>query len=64
MVRENNDGTRTPLTLPNHKKIKASTLRSIALLVKVRTTQSQSSLLSLLSLRSLRPLRLKKIVLT
>ena len=29
MVRENNDGTRTPLTLPNHKKIKSSTLRSI-----------------------------------
>ena len=29
MLRENNDGTTTPLTLPNHKKIKASTLRSI-----------------------------------
>jgi predicted RNA binding protein YcfA (HicA-like mRNA interferase family) len=29
MVRENNDGTRTPLTLPNHSQIKSSTLRSI-----------------------------------
>lgn len=29
MVRENPDGTRTPLTLPNHKKIKGSTLRTI-----------------------------------
>jgi len=29
LVRENQDGTRTPLTLPNHKKIKGSTLRTI-----------------------------------
>ena len=29
MVRENADGTRTPLTLPNHSKIKGSTLRVI-----------------------------------
>ena len=29
MVRENPDGTRTPLTMPNHPKIKASTLRTI-----------------------------------
>ena len=29
MVRENNDGTRTPLTLPNHRTIKSSTLRAI-----------------------------------
>lgn len=29
MVRENPDGTRTPLTMPNHKRIKASTLRTI-----------------------------------
>jgi predicted RNA binding protein YcfA (HicA-like mRNA interferase family) len=29
MVRENPDGTRTPLTMPNHRKIKASTLRTI-----------------------------------
>lgn len=29
MVRENNDGTRTPLTMPNHPRIKGSTLRTI-----------------------------------
>jgi len=29
MVRENPDGTTTPLTMPNHTRIKASTLRVI-----------------------------------
>ena len=29
MVRENPDGTQTPLTMPNHQRIKASTLRTI-----------------------------------
>lgn len=29
MVRENKDGTRTPLTMPNHPNIKTSTLRTI-----------------------------------
>ncbi len=29
MVRENPDGTRTPLTIPNHRNIKGSTLRTI-----------------------------------
>ncbi|KAF0107921.1 MAG: hypothetical protein FD146_1219 [Anaerolineaceae bacterium] len=29
MLRENLDGTRTPLTMPNHRTIKASTLRTI-----------------------------------
>jgi predicted RNA binding protein YcfA (HicA-like mRNA interferase family) len=29
MVRENPDGTRTPLTMPNHRMIKSSTLRTI-----------------------------------
>ena len=29
MVRENLDGTRTPLTMPNHSRIKGSTLRTI-----------------------------------
>lgn len=29
MLRENPDGTRTPLTLPNHRTIKAPTLRTI-----------------------------------
>ena len=29
MVRDNADGTRTPLTMPNHARIKGSTLRRI-----------------------------------
>jgi predicted RNA binding protein YcfA (HicA-like mRNA interferase family) len=29
MVRENADGTKTPATMPNHPKIKSSTLRTI-----------------------------------
>ena len=29
MVREKTDGTRTPLTIPNHPYIKGSTLRTI-----------------------------------
>jgi predicted RNA binding protein YcfA (HicA-like mRNA interferase family) len=29
MIRENPDGTKSPLTMPNHSKIKASTLRTI-----------------------------------
>jgi len=29
MVRENSDGTRTPLTMPNHARVKSSTLHTI-----------------------------------
>ncbi|MFM6404201.1 MAG: type II toxin-antitoxin system HicA family toxin [Microcystis sp.] len=29
MIRKNPDGTKTLLTLPNHKQIKSSTLRNI-----------------------------------
>jgi predicted RNA binding protein YcfA (HicA-like mRNA interferase family) len=29
MLRHNKDGTRTPLTMPNHDRIKGATLRSI-----------------------------------
>jgi predicted RNA binding protein YcfA (HicA-like mRNA interferase family) len=29
MLRENTDGSRTPLTMPNHRTIKGSTLRTI-----------------------------------
>ena len=29
LLRENADGSKTPLTLPNHSKIKGSTLRTI-----------------------------------
>ena len=30
LQRENPDGSSTPLTMPNHRRIKASTLRTIA----------------------------------
>ena len=29
MVRQNPDGSTTPLTIPNHKKLKSSTLRTM-----------------------------------
>lgn len=29
MIRDNSDGTRTPLTMPNHPFIRSSTLRTI-----------------------------------
>jgi len=29
MIRENSDGTQTPLPMPNHRRIKGSTLRTI-----------------------------------
>ncbi|MCE5197459.1 MAG: type II toxin-antitoxin system HicA family toxin [Armatimonadota bacterium] len=29
MIRENMDGSKTPLTMPNHPRIKSSTLRTI-----------------------------------
>lgn len=29
LIRENADGTKTPLTMPNHSQIKGSTLRTI-----------------------------------
>ena len=29
MIRENDDGTTTPLTMPNHRTLKSSTLRTI-----------------------------------
>lgn len=35
MVRQNANGTRTPLTIPNHPRIKASTLRSILTHAKI-----------------------------
>lgn len=36
MVRQNPDGTRTPLTIPNHPTLKASTLRTILTLAQIR----------------------------
>ena len=35
MIRENEDGTKTPLILPNHKRIKGSTLRTICNQAKI-----------------------------
>ena len=35
MSRQNVDGTKTPLTLPNHQKIKGSTLRAICSQVRI-----------------------------
>jgi len=35
MLRENPDGTRTPLTMPNHPTIKKSTLRTILTQAKI-----------------------------
>lgn len=35
MARKNDDGTRTPLTLPNHRTIKASTLRTLIRQAKI-----------------------------
>jgi hypothetical protein len=29
MIRDNSDGTRPPLTIPNHRRIKGLTLRTI-----------------------------------
>jgi len=35
MLKENADGTRTPLTMPNHSTIKRSTLRTILTQAKI-----------------------------
>ena len=35
MKRENEDGTNTPLTMPNHRTLKSSTLRTILTQVRV-----------------------------
>jgi predicted RNA binding protein YcfA (HicA-like mRNA interferase family) len=36
MIRENPDGTKTPLTMPNHPRIKGSTLRTICTQAAIR----------------------------
>ena len=40
MVRENPDGSKTPLTIPNHSRIKASTLRIICTQAKISRDES------------------------
>jgi predicted RNA binding protein YcfA (HicA-like mRNA interferase family) len=41
MVRDNPDGTRTPLTMPNHDRIKAATLRTICTQARIQRGVSQ-----------------------
>jgi predicted RNA binding protein YcfA (HicA-like mRNA interferase family) len=36
MARDNPDGTQTPLTMPNHARIKSSTLRTICTQARIR----------------------------
>lgn len=38
MIRDNPDGTRTPLTMPNHLRIKGSILRTICTQSGIRRT--------------------------
>ena len=40
MVRDNADGTKTPLTTPNHTRIKGSTLRTICSQAGIREMSS------------------------
>jgi len=42
MVRENADGTQTPLTMPGHRRIKGSTLRTILTQARVSRDESLS----------------------
>ena len=35
MVKENDDGTKTPLTMPGHRRIKGSTLRTILMQARI-----------------------------
>ena len=35
MSRDNSDGTSTPLTMPNHRTLKSSTLRSILMQIRI-----------------------------
>ena len=35
MSRDNSDGTSTPLTMPNHRTLKSSTLRSILTQIRI-----------------------------
>ena len=35
MIKENSDGTRIPLTMPNHPRIKGSTLRTICIQTRI-----------------------------
>jgi predicted RNA binding protein YcfA (HicA-like mRNA interferase family) len=43
MVRQNPDGTRTPLTMPNHPTLKASTLRTICSQSRISRAELKAS---------------------
>ena len=43
MIKQNPDGTKTPLTMPNHRKIKGSTLRVICRQAKIKREDFLSS---------------------
>ena len=43
MVRDNPDGTKTPLTMPNHRTIRASTLRTIVTQTGIRRDEFLSA---------------------
>jgi len=44
LLRENEDGTRTPMTIPNHRRIKGSTLRTILTQAGIRRDAFLSTL--------------------
>jgi predicted RNA binding protein YcfA (HicA-like mRNA interferase family) len=46
MIRDNVDGTQTPLTMPNHSLIKGSTLRSICSQAKIERDEFVKAFLS------------------
>ena len=45
MIRDNPDGTRTPLTLPNHPTVKGSTLRAICTQARISRDEFLSAYL-------------------
>jgi len=43
MLRENADGSRTPLTIPNHRTLKSSTLRAILTQARIQREEFLSA---------------------
>ncbi|MFH0821185.1 MAG: type II toxin-antitoxin system HicA family toxin [Pseudomonadota bacterium] len=44
LLRDNADGTRTPMTIPNHRRIKGSTLRTILTQARIRRDEFLTAL--------------------
>jgi predicted RNA binding protein YcfA (HicA-like mRNA interferase family) len=44
LLRENEDGTRTPMTIPNHRRLKGSTLRTILTQAGIRREEFLTAL--------------------